>query len=70
MKEKIKNKLILELKKKEFPDMKFLFSAEVLDISLEILREFLNEEKQRFEDLLETKKENINFETFEDKENL
>lgn len=70
MKNNLKNKIILELEKKEFPDLEFLFSEEVLDNSLDFLRELLEEEKQKFEKLLKTKKENINFDIFEDDWNL
>jgi hypothetical protein len=66
----IKQKVLQELQKKEFPDLKFLYSKEVLEIALEILRDLLVEEKQKFEQLLKTPKEKISFETFEDEDNL
>ena len=65
-----KQKVLQELQKKDFPDLKFLYSKEVLDVALEILRELLKEEKQKFKDLLKTSKEEITFETFEDDDNL
>jgi len=70
MKENIKQKVLIELEKKEFPDLKFLYSEEVLDIALELLRELLKEEKQKFKDLLKTPKEEITFDTFEDEDKL
>ncbi|QFR39637.1 M3 family metallopeptidase [Candidatus Gracilibacteria bacterium 28_42_T64] len=66
----IKNKIIIELKKPEFPDLNFLFSKEVLDITLELLGELLNEEKDLFTKLLQTKKEDITFEVFDDEDLL
>ena len=58
----LKEKIILELEKKEFPNMEFLFSTEVLSVALDLLREMLDEEKIKFEKLLKTKKEDITFE--------
>jgi hypothetical protein len=37
----LKKKIINELKTKEFPNLKFLFSDEVLNISIELLNELL-----------------------------
>ena len=50
----IKQKILKELEKKEFPNMKFLFSDEVLDISLKLLEELLDVDKKRFNNLLKT----------------
>jgi len=66
----IKNKLIIELAKKEFPDFEFIFSKDVIKNSLEILREFLKEEKVEFEEKLKLEDKNINFETFEEESKL
>jgi oligopeptidase A len=66
----LKNKIIFELEKKEFPNLKFLYSKEVLDVSLDLLREMLNEERSKFEKLLQIPKEKISFEIFDDKDNL
>jgi len=66
----IKQKILKQLQKKDFPDLKFLYSKEVLDIALEVLRELLVGEKQKFEDLLNTSKKEITFETFEDEDLL
>ena len=62
----IKQKVINELKKVNFPDLSFLYSDEVLGESLEILKYLLEEEKQKFEELLKIEKKDIEYETFED----
>jgi len=62
----LKKKILLELNKKEFPNLKFLYSKEVLDISLEVLDELLEIDKNRFEDLLKIEKEKLVFDSFED----
>lgn len=66
----INEKVLFELDKKEFPDLKFLFSNEVLDISLDILRDFLEEEKSLFLQFLNKENSEINFDSFEDDTNL
>ena len=66
----IKQKVLKELEKKDFPDLKFLFSGEVLEIALELLKELLSQEKAKFEELLKTNDKDITFETFEDKDEL
>jgi len=66
----IKNKVMAELKKVEFPDLQFLFSPEVLNLAPEILDELLEQEKKDFEELLQTSKEKITFEIFDDEELL
>jgi hypothetical protein len=45
----LKQKILKELNKSVFPDLKFLYSLEVLDISLEILDELLENDKKEFE---------------------
>jgi len=67
---KIKQQLIQALENKDFSDLDFIFSAEVLDNALTILRELLDEEKFKFEKLLEIEKQNIVFDTFQEKSNL
>ena len=47
-----------------------MYSKEVLDVALEVLRDLLKQEKQKFEEMLKTPKEKITFETFEDEEKL
>ncbi len=66
----IKNKIITELENSWFPDLEFLFSEEVLNISLECLEEFLEEEKLKFKNLLLTPKSEITFDTFQEIDNL
>ncbi|MCH8518971.1 M3 family metallopeptidase [Candidatus Gracilibacteria bacterium] len=51
----IKQKIRQELKNPEFPNLKFLYSQEVLKIALEVLRELLEEEKQDFEQKISQK---------------
>ena len=66
----IKQKIIGELEKQWFPDLDFLFSNEVLDISLELLNELLEIDKQKFEELLKIENKDLSFDTFEDESNL
>jgi len=61
----IKQRIITELQKDGFPDLQFLFSKEVLDITPELLLEFLEIEKQKFENLLKIENKSLNFESFE-----
>ena len=42
----IKQKILIELEKETFPNLKFLFSEEVLIIAPELLEELLKEDKQ------------------------
>jgi len=62
----IKEKVLQELNNKQFPDLKFLFSEEVLNISIEILDELLEKEKKDFENILNIEDEKLNFNLFED----
>ena len=55
----IKLKIINELKKEGFSNLAFLFSDEVLDISLEILEELLEIDKNKFEELLKIENKNL-----------
>lgn len=55
----IKQKIIKELENTKIPDLKFLFSEEVLDISLEILQDLLKDEKERFDKLISEKYEGL-----------
>lgn len=70
----LKQKIISELNRNDFPNLKFLFSEEVLDIALELLRELLITEKEKFEETLKIPNENLNFEEIfhnpEDNDNL
>lgn len=61
-----KQKIYSELQKTGFPDLKLLYSPEVLLLAPEILEELLEKERRDFFELLETKDEDIIFKTFED----
>ncbi len=66
----LKEKVLAELKKKDFPDLKFLFSEEVLEISSELLNELLDKERKDFYNLLKIDNKDLTFESFEDDGNL
>ncbi len=66
----LKEKIIQQLQFEGFPDLKFLFSNEVLDISPKLLEEFLEEDMQKFEDFLMIENKNLTFDLFEDESNL
>jgi Zn-dependent oligopeptidase len=66
LKKQLKNKILFELKKDSIPDLKFLYSKEVLNIALELLEELLEEEKKDFKKKLKIKDFDITFETFEE----
>jgi len=66
----MKNKIIIELEKKEIPDLDFLFSEEVLEIAEKVLIEFLEEEKVDFEEKLKLDNSKITFDLFEEESNL
>ena len=67
---KLKERILDELKNKNFPDLKFLFSEEVLDVSLDLLKELLEKEKQEFEKLLKIDNKDLTFDSFEDESPL
>ncbi|MDC0506066.1 M3 family metallopeptidase [Candidatus Gracilibacteria bacterium] len=62
----LKQKVIASLQKSNFPEFDFLFSDEVVQIAPELLNEFLEKEKQEFQDTLATPDSEISFETFEE----
>lgn len=62
----IKEKILLELDNPKIPDLKFLFSEEVLDVALVVLGELLEEERKDFDETLKIKDEEITFEIFQD----
>jgi Zn-dependent oligopeptidase len=62
----LKNTILSELKKLEFPNLKLLFSKEALELAPEILEELLEKEKQDFEELLQEANETLTFERLED----
>lgn len=66
----LKEKVLFELEKNEFPDLSFLFSKEVLDIALDILEQELETEKQKFKKLLAIENKDLNFESFEEESKL
>ena len=61
-----KEKIIQELKNKKFPDLKFLFSNEVLDMASEILEQELENEKVKFDEFLKLENSSLTFDSFED----
>lgn len=73
-KSEIKEKIISELNRNDFPNLEFLFSEEVLDNALDLFRELLETEKAKFEETLKTSNEELNFEKIfynpEDNDNL
>jgi len=62
----LKERIINELKNKNFPDLKFLFSNEVLDMASEILEEELEKEKIKFDAFLKQENSSLTFDSFED----
>lgn len=62
----IDQKVIAELQRTDFPDLKFLFSDEVLEKSPKILADLLEIDKQKFEALLQKKDKETTFDDFED----
>jgi hypothetical protein len=62
----IKQKILQELENTKIPDLKLLFSDEVLDIALEVLNELLEEEKKDFDELLKIDDKKITFDIFLD----
>ena len=66
----IKQKIIAELQTKDFPNLKFLYSDEVLEIAPEILEYFLEQEKKDFESRLKILDSNISFDTFNEESEL
>lgn len=66
----IKERILDELKNDWFPNLKFLFSDEVLNIALELLEELLENDKKDFEELLKIENKDLTFESFEDESNL
>jgi Zn-dependent oligopeptidase len=66
----MKNKIIIELEKKEIPNLAFLFSEEVLEIAEKVLLELLEEEKISFEKKLKIENNKITFNLFEEESTL
>jgi hypothetical protein len=63
---KLKEQIIKELNKNEFPNLKFLYSDEVLDIFLEVLNDLLKIDKHNFNTLLLIENKDLSFNSFED----
>lgn len=63
---KIKKQIIDELNKSEFPNLKFLFSDEVLQVALEVLKDLLKIEKQKFNKVLLIESKKLSFNSFEE----
>ena len=66
----IKDRVLDELKRDDFPNLKFLFSEEVLNIAPELLEELLEEDKIKFEELLKIENKDLTFESFEEESSL
>ena len=66
----LKQKIIKELENPDLPDLSFLFSEEVLDISNDLLSEFLTQEKKNFEEKLKIDNSKITFDLFEEESKL
>ena len=66
----VKQRIYKELQNNEFPDLKFLYSPDALDLALEVLRELLSEEKKDFENKLKISDQDIDFEVFDDDSQL
>ncbi len=62
----IKERISTELEKPDFPNLDFLYSPQVLQISEEVLDELLEKERQEFQQKLETPDTDITFELFDD----
>lgn len=62
----IKQKILKELQSNFFPNLEFLYSKEVLDISLDLLEELLEIDKKNFEKLIKIPYEKLSFDSFEE----
>lgn len=61
-----KQKIITELQRDWFPDLKFIFSDDALNEAPELLEELLEEDKQIFEEFLKIENKDLTFDSFED----
>lgn len=66
----LEKRVLNELDRKDFPDLQFIYSEEVLSIVSILFDKLLQVERNKFYKLLEIKDEIINFEIFEDEEKL
>lgn len=62
----MKKKILMELNKEGFPDLKLIYSSKALDFALEILWEELDKEKKDFEDFLKIENKDLKFDDFMD----
>jgi Zn-dependent oligopeptidase len=62
----LKEQVYSAIQNKDFPDLRFVYSPEVLSLAPEVLEELLEVEKQDFYGKLETPDGEISFDTFED----
>lgn len=64
--EERKQKILQEIQKNEFPNVAFLYEKESLELFEEILKELLIKEKEKFQKIISTPKEEIKFSDFQD----
>jgi Zn-dependent oligopeptidase len=60
-----KEKILQEIQKNEFPNLAFLYEQESLRLFPEILQELLIEEKEKFQKIISTPKEELKFNDFQ-----
>ena len=65
-----KQQIINELETHDFPNLKFLFSEEVLNMVPELLEEFLEEEKKDFDEKLKLDNSKISFSIFDEESKM
>lgn len=66
----LEKKVLFELNREDISDFGFLYGDEVLAIAMNLLDKLLQEERNKFYKLLETKDEDISFSIFEDRDRL
>lgn len=64
--EELKQNILVEIQKNEFPNLAFLYEKENLTLFPEVLQELLIKEKEKFQKIISTPKENITFSDFQD----
>ena len=62
----IQEQILQELQNPGFPNLELIFSQEALEAAPKLLAELLEGEKQEFEKLIKTDKQDITFELFDD----
>jgi len=68
--EELKQNILAEIQKNEFPNLAFLYEQESLKLFPEILQELLIEEKEKFQKIISTPKEELKFSDFQDFDEL